>query len=468
MLEKSSAATVVIGGGIAGMVAAVRLVELGKQAVVLEQGKEELYPCNTRYTGGTFHVAFTDPLSDRERLAARINEVSQGFARPDLVDVLADGSGRLHRWLRDKGIKFINLGGYQTCILAPPSRTGPGLEWKGRGGDVLLRTLEAELNKRGGRVVRGARARQLKAAEGGGIEVLVERNGEVRSMLAGDVVIADGGFQANAELVSKHINPAFDRIKQRGAANGRGDGLAMVQKMGGAITGGLDCFYGHLLSRDAMHSDRLWPRPYMDALAVSGIVVDAEGNRIADEGNGGNYMANAVARLPDPLSASVVFDHAIWCGPGAKSIIPANPHLINAGGTIYKASSLAEVAAMAGLNPDVLTKVVNNYNEALATGRAMEMTPPRRADRHQPYPIEQPPFYVVPVCSGITYTMGGIAINGDCAVLDRQGNPIPHLYAAGCTTGGLEGGPMIGYIGGLNKAGVTGMRAAEAIAAHQR
>src|SRR6202008_4790030 len=78
-----------------------------------------------------------------------------------------------------------------------------------------------------------------------------------------------------------------------------GDGLRMAQAVG-AATVGMDCFYGHLLSRDAMTNERLWPRPYVDALAVAGILVDGAGRRVADEGEGGVYLANAVARLEDP------------------------------------------------------------------------------------------------------------------------------------------------------------------------
>jgi fumarate reductase flavoprotein subunit len=73
------------------------------------------------------------------------------------------------------------------------------------------------------------------------------------------------------------------------------------------------------------------------------------------------------------------------------------------------------------------------------------------------------PFYAVPLCSGITNTMGGIAVDQDGAVLDRNDAPIAGLYAAGGATGGLEGGPSIGYVGGLIKA-VFGLRAAEKIA----
>ena len=61
--------------------------------------------------------------------------------------------------------------------------------------------------------------------------------------------------------------------------------------------------------------------------------------------------------------------------------------------------------------------------------------------------------------------MGGIRIDPDAQVLREDGGAIPGLYAAGTTTGGIEGGPFIGYVGGLSKAAVFGFRAAEHAAA---
>ena len=70
----------------------------------------------------------------------------------------------------------------------------------------------------------------------------------------------------------------------------------------------------------------------------------------------------------------------------------------------------------------------------------------------------------MPICAAITNTMGGIVVDGDARVLDKNDKPIPGLYAAGSTVGGLDGGPHAGYVGGLIKATI-GLRAAETIAA---
>src|SRR6185503_1642570 len=130
-----------------------------------------------------------------------IDKTTRGFARKDVAGAIAQDSSRLVRWLQKEGIKFVNLGHYHTFVLAPPSRTGPGLDWEGRGGDVLLRTLGANLEKRGGKIVRGTRARALDVSAPGRIKVQAEQGGGKVTYDAAAVVIADGGFPANTELV---------------------------------------------------------------------------------------------------------------------------------------------------------------------------------------------------------------------------------------------------------------------------
>jgi succinate dehydrogenase/fumarate reductase flavoprotein subunit len=71
------------------------------------------------------------------------------------------------------------------------------------------------------------------------------------------------------------------------------------------------------------------------------------------------------------------------------------------------------------------------------------------------------PFYGLKVIPGITFTMGGILVNGRCEVLSAEEKPIQGLYAAGDCIGGLMGGYRGGYTGGLMQAVVTGILAGE-------
>jgi fumarate reductase flavoprotein subunit len=207
------------------------------------------------------------------------------------------------------------------------------------------------------------------------------------------------------------------------------------------------------------------PRPYVDEIAAAGIVIDADGCRFADEGLGGIYLSNIVARLSDPLGATIVFDQAIWDGPpGCGYAQPPNPLLLEAGGTLHRAGTIAELAGLIGIAPQRLEELVRAYNAAIDAGTLHMLSPPRRSDRYRAWPIRTAPFYAIPICAAITNTMGGIVVDGNGAVLDQSDTPMPGLFAAGSTIGGLDGGPNAGYVGGLIKATIA-LRAAEAIAA---
>jgi fumarate reductase flavoprotein subunit len=320
--------------------------------------------------------------------------------------------------------------------------------------------LRRRLEERQGRLLLGARGASLRLKRGRVVGVAAHRDGEVLDIGAGAVVIADGGFPGNAELFRKHIGPRPDRVLMRHAGTAIGDGMKMAAAAGAALIG-LDRFYGHLLSRDAMENRGLWPYPQIDAVATASIVVDRRGDRILDEGLGGISITNDLARLDDPLCAIVICDAPIWETAGKAAQIPPNPQLLAGGGTLHRADTIEALAAAAGLPPANLAATVADYNDAVRFNRLVTLLPERSTRSGAPRRIETPPFFAIPICAGITNTTGGIAIDGHGRVKRPDGSAIAGLYAAGGTTGGLEGGGALGYVGGLIKACVFGLRAAE-------
>jgi fumarate reductase flavoprotein subunit len=462
---------VVIGGGLAGLTAANRAAELGLRPVVLERGADELYPCNSRWAGGLVHLAFKDMTAGADEIHAAIERSTGGLTEAALTHLLADEAERALSWLRGQGAKFLKAGPYEWMrwVLAPPRPRTPGLDWKGRGPDVLLRVLTANLAKRQGRLLRGVAASEI-VRDGGRIAgVAAMQDGAAVRIAAPAVLIADGGFQGNAELVARYIAPKADALFQRGAGTGMGDGIRMAEALGARLTG-MDRFYGHLLGREVFANEKLWPYPILDHLASAGVLVDASGRRFCDEGLGGVYMANETAKLDDPRGIAVVFDEATWATVGADNRFPPTPNdsFVRAGGAVHAAETLDTLAAKIGIPADVLAETVAAHNRAVEDDGYGVLTPPRSNARKTAKPIAAPPFRAVQACVGITYTMGGIAIDAQARVLSESGDPIPGLYAAGSCTGGAEGGPNAGYIGGLSKAVITGLVAAEHAAAARR
>ena len=460
--------TLIIGGGLAGLTCGLRLAEQGVKVAILEKGETDRYLCNSRICGGAFHVSYRDVFEPRENLLNAINTHTRGFAKPEFAQTMADHVGTTVNWLKTKGLRFIKVGtaSHRQTTLAPPIATKGRDYWHGRGGDVMLRTLHAELKKAGATLLLGTRALSLRMAGGQCVGIEAEQQGNTITLDARNVVISDGGFQANHELLKEYVTPEPAKIRQRNAQTAMGDGLKMARAIGAQLSD-MKRFYGHPLIQDALTNDDLWPFPVMDDLCVAGVVVNLAGQRFVDEGRGGVFLANHIARLDDPLSATVIFDHPIWEGPGKAFITPAKPLIVTNGGTVHKANTIAELALKAGLPAAALEATATQYNAAVDASTTAQLTPTRTTDSHKAWPIRTAPFYAAKLCAGITYTMGGIAIDTHSRVLDAHNNPITGLYAAGCATGGLEGGDAVGYVGGLSKSSTTGFRAAEHIAANR-
>jgi succinate dehydrogenase/fumarate reductase flavoprotein subunit len=453
---------IAIGGGFAGLCAALRGAELGLRTAVLEAGTGDDYLCSSRWAGGIFHVSYHDVRLSRDELLGAIERQTSGEADPALAKAVAEDAGRTIDWLASQGAAFTQASSipWTRFTLAPPRAAVAGQDWRGRGPDRTIGLLRRRLEERQGRILLGTRARSLRLEGERVIGIDSETGGSALQITADAVVIADGGFPGNAELFRRYIGPRPDRVLMRHAGTAVGDGLRMAEAAGAALVG-LDRFYGHLLSRDAMDNPRLWPYPQIDAAATAAIVVDREGQRLLDEGLGGIAITNALARLDDPLCGAVICDAPVWDTAGKAAQIPPNSQLLAGGGTLHQAETLEGLAELAGLPAEQLAATVANYNDAVRADRLGTLLPARSTRSGTPQPIATPPFYAIPICAGITNTFGGIAIDGHGRVKRPDGSIITGLYAAGGATGGLEGGGAYGYVGGLIKACVFGLRVAE-------
>lgn len=453
----------VVGGGLAGLSAAVRAGELGCEAVVLEAGQDAAYPCNSRFAMGIFHVAFSDVMSAPDKLYAAVMDATCSEANPELVRMLTSNVRRAVDWLSGQGVRFINGNrhAWMSRTLSPPVPRRAGLNWQGRAGDVVLQRLTARLTATGGQLLLGARAVDLMVEAGHCRGIRYETGGKSGELSAQAVIVADGGFQGNLDLIGEHISRHPESLCIRNAGTGKGAGLEMARRAGARITSLLP-FYGHVQCVEAMTSRRLWPYPTLDMLCCAGLLVGADGRRFADEGLGGIYLANAMARRKKYGPTAVIFDDAIWEDVGRDYIVPVNPLAVEAGAKLISSPTIEGLAAQLGLPTEALREEVTVHN-AFVDGTNNPGAVPRTR-RWTERSIRTAPFHAFRACSGLTYTMGGIAVNGRGEVLSEAGGVISGLLAAGATTGGLEGGPNAGYAGGLSKALVMGLTCAETVA----
>jgi fumarate reductase flavoprotein subunit len=456
---------VTIGGGFSGLVTAARAAELGLKVAVLEARTEDRYPCSSRFSTGVCNVMGLPILSAPDALYQAILHGSGGTAKPNLARAIADNGKRTIDWLAGEGARFITRALQKDApgqkVLAPPRRLIAGLDWEGRGGDVVMRQLEHNLVKRGGQLMRGTEVTELVVENGTCRGVVARQNGASVRIESRAVIIADGGFAANPQMVAQYITPRADCVLARVGPGAKGDGIRLAEAAGAAI-GGFGEFYGHVHHRAAMSNPKLWPYPHLDAVAEVALLVGPDGKRFTDEGQGGVCQANAIARLPDPLRAHLIMDDAMWqAEPKLTTTVAANPAMVTAGGALTTAADLDALATQIGVPAAVLTETVRAHNAAVAANDFARLAIPRSVKKHKPMMFAAPPYHAVPLCAGITGTMGGVVIDAQARVQRRDGGLFEGLYAVGTPVAGLEGGPHAGYVGGLSKAFILGVLAAE-------
>jgi len=455
---------IVIGGGNAALCAALSAREQGASVIVLECAPEDERGGNSRYTAGAMRVVFNGAEDLQKVMELTPEEVAntdfgsynfdQYFddmarvtryrANPDLVETLIRESLDTMIWMRGKGVRFQPSYGRQAFKIDGTFRFWGGLAvetWGG--GPGLVDALFDGAGKTGIDVHYATRALSLIIEDGACRGVVARHAGRPFRIHARAVVIASGGFEANAEWRTRYLGPGWDLAKVRGTRFNTGDGIRMALDAGAMP-------YGNWSGCHAVGWDR--NAPDFGDLAVGdgfqkhsypfGIMVNATGERFVDEGaDFRNYTYAKYGRvvLEQPGQfAWQVFDAKVT-------------HLLR---DEYRIRQVTKVKAetieeLAGMLEDVDAKAflshIAAYNNAVRTdipfdptvkdGRCTEgLSVPKSNWANT---LDTPPFEAYAVTCGITFTFGGLEINEDAQVMSVDGDAMAGVYAAGELVGGL-------------------------------
>ena len=132
-----------------------------------------------------------------------------------------------------------------------------GRPWFGAGPDRFLSALVRGFEADGGEFWTGSRARRLIAENGRVAGVVVATSDGLQDVHARSIVMADGGFQANRELMAQHITTDY---LIDGSPLDTGDCLQMALEVGAKAVN-MPWFYGHCRHRDSLFNARLSPHP---------------------------------------------------------------------------------------------------------------------------------------------------------------------------------------------------------------
>ncbi len=483
----------VIGAGNAALCAAITARHDGANVTILERAPEDQRGGNSAFTSGAMRVAY-DGVDDLHRLMPDLSEaeiartdfgtyteshffddmgrITDYRTDPDLCELLVTRSFETLLWMREQGVRFVPIYGRQAYEIDGRFTFWGGLTVEASGGGPgLVNSLHAIAAEAGVRVLYRARARRLLAADDGvrGVEATI--GSVTRTIDARAVVLASGGFEADAEWRARYLGPNWDLAKVRGSRFNTGDGLRMALEVGASPA-------GHWSGCHAVGWDR--NAPEFGDLAVGdgfqkhsyplGIMVNAKGERFVDEGadfRNYTYAKYGRAILEQP-------DHFAWQIFDAKvePLLRGEYRIREA--TRVSADSLEALAGkLDGIDPAGFLATVAAFNGAVATdvpfdpnvkdGRAAAGLAVAKSNWANP--LDTPPYQGFAVTCGITFTFGGLRIDRDARVINGEGGPIDGLYAAGELVGGLFYGNYPGGTG-LTSGAVFGRIAGSSAASY--
>jgi fumarate reductase flavoprotein subunit len=440
-----NAQLVVIGGGGAGLAAAVEASERGATDIVVVEKRAGLGG-NTALAGGLF--ACESPVQMRQRINAdrdilfrkALDWAHWEGVNPMILRAFINKSGETIGWLEKKGLEFDLI--YFYPGQQPPVQHNP----EGNGAR-LVRVLEQECRDKGVTLLLDTAAVELRHGKNREITgVLVEKDGESVEIVTGGAVIATGGFAGNRKLMERYF-PDLEGMARSGLPL-TGDGLALAAGAGAVIEKSAT-----LLKEGPRYHLHRWPLMALERDPVT-VWVNKNGERFTDESTGYHIFesVNAVMRQPGKACFTLL-DSSVRRYFEEKGLklrrAPAAVKDDDVGAELEKAFRAGvkedrvkiargwdEIAAWLGADPDVLKNTIAQYNSSCRQGYDELFA----KERKYLLPLETAPFYAVRDMAVILDTIGGVRINERMEVLGSGDEAVPGLYAAGVVTGGWESG----------------------------
>ena len=451
---------VVVGCGIAGLAAGLRLAEEDTDVAILEKAPKEHRGGHTQFTE-SFRIPTADIDLDAEfnvpdytasDFYSDIMKVTNYRADEDLARTVTREAAETFEWLTHKGLEWE----YQ----APHSGYTAGRVWL-HGADMVTELIDI-LEDEGADVYYRAEAQELIRSDDGtvtGVEGFLE--GSRVRFDADSVVLAAGDYGSSKEKRTRYYGPGYGNMKVRGSRYNTGEAIEAAMDIGAKSDG--EWGDAHMALIDAGSPDVEGGITRIDGYQY-GLIINHDGERFVDEGE--DARAHTYAK----------FGRRIFEEPYHEAFIIVDSKVVDdvahmGPSRSMTADSIEALANRLGIEDvEQTVETVEAYNEAckddafdryepnsLDGNEATGVTPPKS---NWALPLDDPPYTGYPVTGGMTFAFGGVGITPDAEVLDTTDTVIPGLFAAGNATGGLFYNNYPGGTG-LTNAAVFGKIAGE-------
>lgn len=435
---------IVLGGGGAGLAAAVEASAQGASVLLLEAAEQ--LGGSTAMSAGVYYAAETRLQREAgiedsvERMYKYYQALNQWNLEPSIVMRYCTESAPTLEWLISMGVDYT----VESLYVSGVDDTKRGHQPTGGGRSIVDRLAEHAVAQ-GTEIRLNSRVTEL-VVEDGAVRG-VNLGGE--SIRGRGVVVATGGFGADDELMAEYFEPAMRHPKRWrnyfGSRTSRGDGITMTRGIRAAVFGK---GFGMLNWTAGFSAE---PADFCPSWLV---FVNLDGKRFMAE-NAAYAIAGDLMSKQRESRCYAILDETARAGSvdqndrrdklgvgeytwGAETILEKHRE-----GLVLRADTLTELAGLAGIEAETLVNTIDNYNTDVRSG----------SDRHFLKPgelreIKDGPFYAVEVRpSTWGNTFPGLQIDEDTHVYSESAKVIPGLYAAGEASGGVMG---THYVGGGN------------------
>jgi tricarballylate dehydrogenase len=451
----------IVGGGNAGLCAALTAREAGARVIVLECAPQHARGGNSRHVRNLrcAHAAPTDILTEsysEEELLADLRRVNDGETDEALATLVVERSAECVPWLREHGVRF------QASLRGTLQLSRTNAFFLG-GGTALMNSHYAAADRAGVDVRYDAELLALEL-DGRACRALTLRTpAGTERLRATSVVLAAGGFEANLDWLREAWGDAARNFLVRGTPYNRGTALRLMLEAGAApVADPRECHAVAIDGRAPAFDGGIVTR--LDCVPL-GIVVDRDGRRFYDEGEDfwpKRYAiwGKLVARRPGETAYCIV--DAKVRDRFMPSVYPP-----------FASDSIAGLAVALGLPAPGLAATVAAYNAAVQAGsfdpgtlddcRTLGLSPPKS---HWAQRLDAPPYWGYPLKPGITFTYLGLRVDEHARVQGADGAPFDNVFAAGEIMAGnvLRKGYIAGI--GMTIGTVFGRIAGESAARH--